>query len=312
MQLIRGLHNFPGDLAPSVVSIGNFDGVHLGHLQLIKTLLVQADRQALPPTVVTFDPHPHEYFSPQTAPPRLSSFREKLTYLEQAGVRKVVCIRFDQRFSRTSATDFIQEYLVKGLGTRFVVVGDDFRFGLNREGDLTLLRTTGERAGFGVASVGTFVVDGHRVSSSRIRKVIEESDFVLAERLLGRPYGISGRVGYGDQRGRSWGFPTANVAMRQNNIPVRGVYAVTAKRNHGDTLHGVANVGFRPTVGGKKLLLEAHLLDFNQDIYGERLRVEFRRKIRGEAHFESFDALRTQIARDVEEAREWLQQEYPL
>ena len=163
MQLIRGRHDLPGGLAPSVVSIGNFDGVHLGHLQLIKTLCGQADRYDLPPTVMTFDPHPHEYFSPQTAPPRLSSFREKLTYLEQAGIHNVVCIRFDQRFSQTSATDFIQEYLVKGLGARFVVVGDDFRFGLNREGDLTLLRTTGERAGFGVASVGTFVVDGHRV-----------------------------------------------------------------------------------------------------------------------------------------------------
>ena len=312
MKLIRGRHDLHGGLAPSVVSIGNFDGVHLGHLQLIKTLCGQADRYDLPPTVMTFDPHPHEYFSPQTAPPRLSSFREKLTYLEQAGIHNVVCIRFDQRFSQTSATDFIQEYLVKGLGARFVVVGDDFRFGLNRKGDLALLRSEGEIAGFGVASVGTFVVDGQRVSSSSIRRVIEESDFGLAERLLGRPYGISGRVIYGDQRGRTWGFPTANIALRQKNIPVRGVYAVTVKRNHSDTIHGVVNIGFRPTIGGEKLLLEAHLLDFDQDIYGERLRVEFRRKIRGEARFESFDVLRSQIAKDVEEARKWLQQEYPL
>ena len=303
MQLIRGLHNFPGDQAPSVISIGNFDGVHLGHLQLIKTLCGQADRYDLPPTVMTFDPHPHEYFSPQTAPPRLSSFREKLTYLEQAGIHNVVCIRFDQRFSQISATDFIQEYLVKGLGARFVVVGDDFRFGLNRKGDLALLRSEGEIAGFGVASVGTFVVDGQRVSSSSIRRVIEESDFGLAERLLGRPYGISGRVIYGDQRGRTWGFPTANIALRQKNIPVRGVYAVTVKRNHSDTIHGVVNIGFRPTIGGEKLLLEAHLLDSAHELYGEAASVRFIEFIRDQQRFDNLDDLVTQLQQDVEATR---------
>ena len=312
MQLIRGRHNFSSDLVPSVVSIGNFDGVHLGHLQLIKTLLVEANLQGLPPTVLTFDPHPHEYFSPQTAPPRLSSFRDKLLYLEQAGVQKVVCLRFDRSFSQTSPVDFIQDYLVKGLCARFVVVGDDFRFGRDREGDLALLREAGQQAGFGVASVGTFVIDGHRVSSSRIRQVVEKGDFELAERLLGRAYGISGRVGQGDQRGRTWGFPTANVALPQNNVPVRGVYAVTVKRSGGKTIHGVANIGFRPTVGGEKLLLEVHLLDFEQDIYSERLLVEFRRRIRGEVRFDSFDALKAQIAEDVVDARRWLLEEHPL
>ena len=242
----------------------------------------------------------------------MSSFRDKLLYLEQAGVQKVVCLRFNRSFSQTSAVDFIQDYLVERLCARFVVVGDDFRFGQDRKGDLLLLREVGERAGYGVASVGTFVVDGHRVSSSRIRRVIGEGDFRLAERLLGRAYGISGRVGRGDQRGRTWGFPTANIALRQNNAPVRGVYAVTVKRSQGKVVHGVANVGFRPTVGGEKLLLEVHLLDFGQDIYNERLLVEFRRKIRGEVRFDTFDALKARIAEDVTDARRWLLKEYPL
>ena len=262
--------------------------------------------------MLTFDPHPHEYFSPQTAPPRLSSFRDKLLYLEQAGVQKVVCLRFDRSFSQTSARDFIQDYLVKGLRARFVVVGDDFRFGRDRKGDLALLQDAGQQVGFGVASVGTFVIDGHRVSSSRIRRVIEEGDFMLAERLLGRAYGISGHVGHGDRRGRTWGFPTANISLRQNNVPVRGVYAVTVKRSRCKTIHGVANIGFRPTVGGEKLLLEVHLLDFQQDIYGERLLVEFRRRIREEVRFDSFDALKAQISEDVDEARRWLLEKYPL
>ncbi len=312
MELIRGRQNISSSTKPSVVSIGNFDGVHLGHLQLIEMLHKEAHRAGVPATVLTFDPHPHEFFSAATALPRLSTFREKLEQLSKAGVDKVVCLRFNALLARTSAEDFVREYLINGLGVRALIVGDDFRFGRNRNGDFTLLQEMGRQAGFAVSSVETFIVDGHRVSSSRIRQILQDADFRLAERLLGRPFAISGRVAHGDKRGHTWGFPTANLMLRHSNLPVGGVYAATVSRREGEKLHGVVNVGFRPTVGGKRFLVEVHLLDHDENIYGQRLTVEFRHKMRPEKHFESFDHLKVQIGRDIEQARKFLREMYPL
>ena len=312
MELIRGRQNISGNAKPSVVSIGNFDGVHLGHLQLIKKLQTDAHRVGAPATVLTFDPHPHEFFNADTAPPRLSTFREKLEQLDKAGVDKVVCLRFNAGLAEMSAEEFVEVYLINGLGIRSLIVGDDFRFGLNRKGDFSLLKEMGRQADFTVNSVDTFVVDGHRVSSSWIRQILQDADFPLAERLLGRPFSLTARVAHGDKRGRTWGFPTANLMLRHSNLPVGGVYAATV-RHHGDEkFHGVVNVGFRPTVGGKRFLVEVHLLDHDERLYGQRLTVEFRHKIRPEKNFESFDHLKVQIGRDVDQAREFLRQMYPL
>ncbi len=311
MELIRGRQNIPSSAKPSVVSIGNFDGVHLGHLKLIEMLQREAQRADVPATVLTFDPHPHEFFNPTTAPPRLSTFREKLEQLDKAGVDKVVCLRFNALLAGMSAEEFVEIYLINGLGVRALIVGDDFRFGRDRKGDFSLLQEIGYQADFAVSSVDTFVVDDHRVSSSRIRQILQDADFPLAERLLGRPFTITARVAHGDKRGRTWGFPTANLMLRHSNLPVGGVYAATVRRC-GERLHGVVNVGFRPTVGGKRFLVEVHLLNHNETLYGQRLTVEFRHKIRPEKHFESFDGLKVQIGRDIEQAREFLRQMYPL
>ena len=312
MDLIRGRQNFSSSTKPSVVSIGNFDGVHLGHLRLIEMLHREAHRAGVPATVLTFDPHPHEFFSAETAPPRLSTFRGKLEQLNKAGVDKVVCLRFNALLARMSAEEFVKVYLINGLGVRALIVGDDFRFGRDRKGDFSLLQEMGRQADFAVSSVETFVVDGHRVSSSRIRQILQDADFPLAERLLGRPFTVAARVAHGDKRGRTWGFPTANLMIRHSNLPVGGVYAATVSRYAGERLHGVVNVGFRPTVGGKRFLVEVHLLNYDERLYGQRLTVEFRHKIRPEKHFESFDHLKAQIGRDIGEAHEFLRQMYPL
>ena len=312
MELIRGRQNISSSAKPSVVSIGNFDGVHLGHLQLIETLQREAHRAGVPATVLTFDPHPHEFFDATTAPPRLSTFRAKLEQLDKAGVDKVVCLRFNALLAEMSAEEFVEVYLINGLGVRALIVGDDFRFGRDRKGDFSLLQEMGRQTDFAVSSVDTFVVDGHRVSSSRIRQILQDADFPLAERLLGRPFTITARVAHGDKRGRTWGFPTANLMLRHSNLPVGGVYAATVRRCDGERLHGVVNVGFRPTVGGKRFLVEVHLLNYDEKLYGQRLTVEFRQKIRPEKHFESFDHLKVQIGRDIEQAREFLKQMYPL
>ncbi len=312
MELIRGRQNFSGDAKPSVVSIGNFDGVHLGHRQLIKTLQTEAHRAGALATILTFDPHPHEFFNATTAPPRLSTFRQKLEQLDKAGVDKVVCLRFNAGLAGMSAEEFVEVYLINGLDVRALIVGDDFRFGRDRKGDFSLLQDMGREADFTVSSVDTFVVEGHRVSSSRIRQILQGADFQMAERLLGRPFSITARVAHGDKRGRTWGFPTANLMLRHSNLPVGGVYAATVRRCDGKKLHGIVNVGFRPTVGGERFLVEVHLLNHNEILYGQRLTVEFRCKIRAEKHFESFDQLKVQIGLDIDQAYEFLRQKYPL
>ena len=217
-------------------------------------------------------------------------------------------LRFNESLSQTSAEDFVRKYLVEGIGVRHVVIGDDFRFGRKRSGDVHLLRKLGAQWDFSISTVDTYVIGDERVSSTRIREVLRQDDFETAESLLGYPYAIHGKIAHGDKRGRTIGFPTANIVLPHDNIPVWGVYAVLMHFPGSGTRPGVANVGIRPTVGGDRVLLETHLFDFSEDIYGERVRVEFKTKIRSEQRFESFDALKAQIAQDATAARSWFEQ----
>jgi riboflavin kinase/FMN adenylyltransferase len=307
MRLIRDFYNVQEGHRPSVVSIGNFDGVHAGHVQLLSVLKKEARTLGVKATAMTFEPHPHEFFSPQNAPPRLLRWRDKIEKLTEAGVDQIFSLRFNQALAQTSAEDFVKKYLVDGLGVRHVVIGDDFRFGRKRTGDVYLLRELGERWDFSISTVDTYLIGSERVSSTRIREALRQDDFDLAEKLLGYRYAIQGRVAHGDKRGRTIGFPTANIVLAHDNVPVWGVYAVRVHSDDGVSRPGVANIGIRPTVGGERVLLETHLFDFADEIYGCRIRVEFEKKIRPEQRFKSFEALKAQIALDADAARQWFE-----
>ena len=305
MKLIRDFHSLRDTHRPAVISIGNYDGVHLGHVQLLNLLKEQARALGAKSTVLTFEPHPHEFFSPLNAPPRLLRWRDKVEKLREHGVDQVMTLRFRHSLAQTSAEDFVKRILVDGLGAQHVVIGDDFRFGRKRLGDAPLLEKLGKRYGYSLSTIETCVIEGERISSTRIREALRQDDFALAERLLGYRFAIHGRVAHGDKRGRTIGFPTANVVMPHDNVPVWGVYAVKAHLNDDREISGVANIGLRPTVGGDRVRLETHLFDFSEEIYGKRIAVEFMAKIRDEQKFESFDALKTQINSDAETARKW-------
>lgn len=303
MELIRGLHNLRPRHRANVVTIGNFDGVHLGHQAVLGQVAEKADELEVPATVVLFEPQPQEFFVPQRAPARLTRLRGKVQALRRYAVNRVLCIRFDQRFAALSPQQFIERVLLQGLETRYLVVGDDFRFGHRREGNFVSLQQAGERHGFPVVNMHSFHVDGARVSSTRIREALAIGDLATAEKLLGRPYRMCGRVARGNQRGRSIGFPTANIHLHRKATPLTGVYAVELFGIEGEPLPGVANIGSRPTVDGTRTLLEVHLFDFDRDIYGRHVHVEFQQRLREEKRFESFEQLRQQIERDVETAR---------
>lgn len=303
MELIRGAHNLRPRHRGCVATIGNFDGVHLGHQAVLGQLGEQADERRLPAVVITFEPQPQEYFAPQQALPRLTRLREKVQALRRLRVDRVLCLRFDARLAAMPAPAFIQDLLVDGLDVRYLVVGDDFRFGHQRAGDFAMLQAAGRAQGFPVVNMHTFEIDGARVSSTRIRQALAAGDLALAEQLLGRPYRMSGRVAHGDRRGRTIGFPTANIHLHRKAAPVQGVYAVELFGVAGEPWRGVANVGSRPTVCGLRSLLEVHLFDFDGDLYGAHVHVDFLHKLRPEQRFESFAALQAQIQRDAEQAR---------
>jgi riboflavin kinase/FMN adenylyltransferase len=289
-----------------VATIGAFDGVHRGHQAVIRQLLQKSAAVDMPSIVIVFEPLPREYFAPLNAPARLSSFREKFVALQALGVDRILRVRFTEHLQTMSAQDFIDTLFVGGLGVSHVALGDDFRFGNDREGDFRLLAAQGERYGFDVESTDTFAIHGERVSSTRIRQALEEADFELAEALLGRPYSISGKVVYGRQLGRSLGFPTANLELHRLRAPLSGVYAVEVTGAGLNKAQGVANVGTRPTVNDSiKANLEVHLLDLNQNLYGRRIEVVFKHKLRDEQKFESVNELKENIARDVKNARLW-------
>ena len=304
MQVIRGLHNLRSEHRGCVTTIGNFDGVHLGHQAVFRHLRTQAELFGLPTTVVTFEPQPMEFFAPDAAPARLTRMREKLQALKDAGIDRVVLLEFGPKLAAMLAQAFVQELLVDGLDVKYLFVGDDFRFGRGREGDINLLRQVGKAHGFEVANMNTFMDGEARISSTRIREALAQGDLDLAERNLGRPYQICGRVAHGDARGRTIGFPTANIDLHRKVSPVHGVFAVTVHGLEEGPLPGVANIGNRPTVvGDTRYLLEVHLFDFARVIYGEHVQVQFCKRLRGELKFDSFEALRQQIAKDAEAAR---------
>ncbi|HHJ13619.1 MAG TPA: bifunctional riboflavin kinase/FAD synthetase [Gammaproteobacteria bacterium] len=303
MRLIRGLHKLPAAARGCVLTIGNFDGVHRGHQAVLGQLCARARARGLPATVMLFEPTPQEYFAPGQAPARLSRLRDKLVLLRGLRVDQVVCLRFGPHLAGLDAESFVREILVEGLSVRHLVIGDDFRFGRGRRGDFDFLRRAGETHGFAVEATHTFAEAGGRVSSTRIREALAAGDLELAGRLLGRPYRICGRVAPGRQRGRGMGFPTANLRLHRAVSPLRGVFAVRAWGLGKGPVTGVANLGTRPTVCGQETVLETHLFNFAQDIYGRYLDIEFCHRLRDERKFESFDELKRQIELDAEQAR---------
>ncbi|WP_294912227.1 bifunctional riboflavin kinase/FAD synthetase [Tatumella sp. UBA2305] len=305
MKFIRGLHNLSKQHQGCVLTIGNFDGVHRGHQALLTQLCEEGRKRHLPVVVMLFEPQPLEFFARGQVPARLTRLREKIHFLEQAGVDTVLCVRFDSAFSALTADDFIHDILVDKLDVRFLTVGDDFRFGAGREGDFLLLQEAGRRYRFEIANTLTFCHEGQRVSSTKVREALAADDFAAAERLLGRPYAISGKVIHGDALGRTLGFPTANIPLRRSVAPVKGVFAVEVQGLHGGPFYGVANIGTRPTVKGIRQQLEVNLLDVNINLYGRHISVVLRHKIRNEQRFASLDELKAQIAKDVVTAREF-------
>lgn len=303
MELIRDLHNLRPRHRGCVTTIGAFDGVHYGHRAVLQQLIDKGRELGLPTTVVVFEPLPREYFAPKQAPARLMSFREKFMAFKELGIDRILRIRFTAAFRELPAEDFIHQVFVAGLGARYIIVGDDLRFGRDRGGDFELLKTAGQQHGFEVVSTSTLAIRDERVSSTRIRAALELNDFSLAEQLLGRPYSISGRVIIGRQLGRTLDAPTANLELHRLRSPLSGVYAVQVTVD-GRQIAGVANVGSRPTVDDSlKAILEVHLLDFNGDIYGKNITVAFHQHIRKEQKFESIDDLKAQIHRDIATAR---------
>ena len=305
MELVRYLHNLKKRHWGCVVTIGNFDGVHLGHQAVIQQLNGLARQLQLPAVVMIFEPQPLEYFAPDKAPPRLSSFREKVLWLREHGIARVICLRFQQSLAELSAREFVEQLLVGEVGARFVIVGDDFRFGKGRAGDLHLLQEMGKTRGFDAVSTETLMSGSERVSSSQIRLLLAQGDMDGAAELLGRPYSMTGRVIHGDKRGRQLGFPTANIAIKRSKSPMLGVFAVEVVGLDAGIYHGVANIGTRPVFAGNQVLLEVHLLDFDRDIYGRHLQVNFMKRLRAEQKFESIEILQEQIKKDIEDARSY-------
>ncbi|WP_353613352.1 bifunctional riboflavin kinase/FAD synthetase [Mangrovibacter phragmitis] len=303
MKLIRGIHNLSQIPRGCVLTIGNFDGVHRGHQALLQGLCAEGAKRQLPVVVMIFEPQPLELFAGESAPARLTRLREKLRYLADSAVDYVLCVRFDRRFAALTAQQFIADLLVDRLGVKLLAVGDDFRFGAGRQGDFLLLQQAGKEYGFDVTSAQTYCHDGLRISSTSVRQALKEDDLAQAEKLLGHPFVISGRVVHGDELGRTIGFPTANLPLRRQVSPVKGVFAVEVNGLGNSPVPGVANIGTRPTVSGVRQQLEVHLLDTNMNLYGRHIDVVLRHKIRNEQRFASLDALKTQIAKDESTAR---------
>lgn len=294
--------------APTALTIGTFDGVHRGHQALLTRLRDGARQRDLPAAVLTFDPHPREFFSSDQAPARLTSLREKLALLARARVDCVYVARFDTALARMAPEEFVQRIVVGGLSARWLLIGDDFRFGARRAGDFALLETMGAEAGVVVEAMPTVRLDGDRVSSSTIRAALAAGRLDAAERLLGRPYSICGRVVGGDRIGTRLGFPTANVRMNHNRPPLTGIFAVEVGEIGDRPLPGVASIGVRPTVNDAgRFSLEVHLWDFAGDLYGRMLEVTFLHKLRNEEKYPDLQALSRQIGRDVQEARHWFE-----
>ena len=309
---MRITHGFRPLGTPHAVTIGNFDGLHLGHQAMLARLQDVARARGLPSCVLSFEPHPREFFAPEQAPARLSSLREKAEHLQRLGIDRLHVFRFDRAFASLTAEAFIEQVLGTTLEARYVLVGDDFRYGAKRAGDFALLKQAGETLGFDAEFLPTVEVAGERSSSTAVRTALAAGELEHAARLLGRPYSISGRVVHGDKLGRDIGFPTANIQLKHNRPPLMGIFAVELYGLNGAPLPGVASLGRRPTVKGADAVpvLEVHLFDFQTEIYGRRVRVDFLHKLRDEAKYPDLDTLVAQIRRDVDNAKHFLEQRH--
>ena len=304
MELIRGIHNLRSEHVGCVLTIGNFDGVHRGHQAVLSRLQEQAVQLGLPSCVMVFEPQPLEFFAREKAPARLSRLRDKYEAIAALNIDRLLCVKFDHVFAELTAAEFIEQILVRKLAVRFLVIGDDFRFGLQRRGDFALLVEAGRQYGFQVLSTDTLLHDQQRVSSTLLREALREGRLEDVTHMLGHPYTITGRVAHGAKLGRTIGFPTANIHLKRLVVPVQGVYAVQVLI--ADAIHfGVANIGFRPTVNGTRSQLEVHIFDFKGDLYGKQLQIQVCHKLRDEQKFPSFPALQTQITMDARQARQW-------
>lgn len=311
MELIRGLHNIKAEHHGCVLTIGNFDGVHLGHKAVLTKLIAKAKQQQLPACVMLFEPQPLELFAADAAPARLSRFREKYTALAALGVDRLICVNFNLAFAAQQPELFIQELLLKQLGVAHLIVGDDFCFGKNRRGNFSMLKQAAAQYQFGLTNTSSLVLGEQRISSTLIREALQQDKLSLAAAMLGRPFSLTGRVRHGRKLGRNLGFPTANVFLYRRKLPVAGVYAIKAKTIYGE-FTGVANIGNRPTVQGKRQQLEAHLFNFKADLYGSQIEVQLIAKIRDEQRFADLTALKQQIAADVVAAKQIFNSEADL
>ena len=307
MKVIRGLNSLSAYAdRDCVATIGNFDGLHLGHQKIINKLKEKAKELDLPLTVISFEPLPAEFFM-QNPPARIYPMRDKVRLLNALGVDQYICLRFDETFATIAPEIFVQSVLLDKLSVKYLAVGDDFRFGHKRKGDFQLLKEMGEKSGMQVSDTQTCEFDDERVSSTRIRRLLEAGKIQAANSLLGFNYQLSGRVRQGDKRGRTIGFPTLNMRMLSHIAPAKGVYVVKAYGLGNTPLYGVSNLGTRPTVNGTENRLETHLFDFNKDVYGNYVCIEPLHFLREEKKFDNFDALKIQIQHDVQQAKKYLQ-----
>ena len=303
MKIVRGLGELKkAPLANPVVTLGNFDGVHLGHQAIFKQVVARALELDGTSVAFTFEPHPLKVLSPLRSPRLLSTFREKMEQIEASGMDAVICARFTPEFASQNPEDFVRDVLVGGVGVRDLFVGHDYAFGKDRKGDINFLRDAGARYGFGLHVVGPVRVEGIVVSSTKIRQLIMDGEVCLASKLLGRPYSIEGTVVHGHSRGHEIGFPTANLTTPNELPPRDGVYAVTISVE-GREYKGVANIGKNPTFGDLALSYEVHIFDFDKDLYGRHLKMAFVKRVRDEVKFKSVEELKKQIAKDVERVR---------
>ncbi|TPH19241.1 bifunctional riboflavin kinase/FAD synthetase [Litorilituus lipolyticus] len=307
MQLVRGIHNIQPEDHGCVLTIGNFDGVHLGHQQVINALVDRAKALSCVPAVLVFEPQPQELFSPSSAPARLCRLRDKYSLLEKLGVKRLICVSFNHKFAQQSAEQFIEHLLVEKLGIKHLIVGDDFHFGKNRVGNFSMLVQAGKKHHFDVSDTASYKMADCRISSTAIREALEQNRLAEARDMLGREYSIIGKVFHGDKRGRQLGFPTANVLLKRRVSPLNGVFAVTVSTINGD-YEGVANIGARPTVSGVRQQLEVHLFDFNSNLYGQCIEVTIKHKLRDVLKFDTLAALTMQIEKDSEQAQQFFTQ----
>jgi riboflavin kinase/FMN adenylyltransferase len=303
MQIFRGIPTHTD--TPIALTLGNFDGVHWGHQAMLKRLRKAATELKILAAVMTFEPHPREFFSPHNAPPRLTSLREKIRVFQEYGIERVYICHFNRHFADLSAQEFIKEY-VDRLQVKWLLIGDDFRFGKDRTGDLKLLQQSAQQSGFTVEHMDSVLVNGKRVSSSLIREKLSDGNFRAVEDFLGRSYSMIGKVAHGKKIGRSLGFPTANILVKHNRAPFYGIFVVSVIGLGSHALQGVASLGVRPTLNeNDRPILEVHIMNFDEQIYGRYIEVRFLKKLRDEEKYPDLKKLTDQIARDVENAKNY-------